>query len=81
MKSLETLEKSLSKEDWDRFLRASTSMNQIKAKPGRRGGGGGGSRGRKRKAAGNQQPRFPKCAVCNKKGHVAGDAACRAAAT
>ena len=78
MKSLETLEKSLSKEDWDRFLRASTSMNQIKGKPARRGGGRG--RGKKRKASGDQRPRFPKCAVCNKTGHVAGDAACKAAA-
>ena len=58
MKNLEQLVKSLSKEDWDGFLRASTSMNQIKAK-GKRGGGGGGGRGKRRKPNGNQQPRFP----------------------
>ena len=80
MKNLEQLKKSLSKEDWDRFLRASTSMNQIRGKPKRGGGGGGGGRAKRRKPNGNQQPRFPKCAVCNKPGHVAGDAACKAAA-
>ena len=78
MKNLEQLEKSLSKEDWDRFLRASTSLNQIKARPKR--GGGGGSRGKRKKPNADQRPRFPKCAVCKQTGHVAGDAACKAAA-
>ena len=83
MKSLQKLEESMSKQDWDRYLRASTSMNQIKSKAGKRGGGGGGGGGggrkRNRRNSANT-PKFPKCAVCGKAGHVAGDAACKAAA-
>ena len=46
-----------------------------------RGGGRGGKRARPNpRGGGQQQPKFPKCAICGQKGHVAGDAACKAAA-
>ena len=82
MNELEVQESTVPKPDWDLYIRAQSSMNQMKAsRPKRgRGGGGGGSRGGKRgKPNGAKQPKFPHCAICGQKGHVAGDAACKAA--
>ena len=84
MNELQALESTVPKPDWELYLRPQSSMNQMKAiRPQRgRGAGGGGGRGGRRggKANGNKQPKFPQCAICGVKGHVAGDAACKAAA-
>ena len=84
MNELQALESTVPKPDWELYLRAQSSMNQMKAtRPKRgRGAGGGGGRGGRRggKANRNKQPKFPQCAICGVKGHVAGDAACKAAA-
>ena len=82
MNELEVLENTVPKPDWDRYIRAQSSMNQIKAaRPKRgRGGGGGGRGGKRQRPNAGKQPKFPQCAICGQKGHVAGDAACKAAA-
>ena len=83
MNELEVLENTVPKPDWERYLRAQSSMNQMKAarpKRGRGGGGGGGRGGKRNKPNPSKQPKFPQCAICGMKGHVAGDAACKAAA-
>ena len=84
MNELQVLESTVPKNDWDLYLRAQSSMNQMKAskpKRGRGGGAGGAGRGGRRgRANASKQPKFPQCAICGAKGHVAGDAACKAAA-
>ena len=83
MNELQVLESTVPKPDWDLYLRAQSSMNQLKAsrpKRGRGGGGGGGRGGKRSRPNSAKQPKFPQCAICGQKGHVAGDAACKAAA-
>ena len=85
MNEIKVLENTVPKPDWELYLRAQSSMNQMKAARPKKsrggGGGGGGGRGGKRsRPNAAKTPKFPQCAICGQKGHVAGDAACKAAA-
>ena len=79
MRALQRMEATVPKELMDLYNRASSSMDKIKSAKKRGGGGGGRGGGKRRRPNAANKPKLPVCAVCGVKGHVAGDAACKAA--
>ena len=81
MKSLSNLESVTSKEQRDLWSKACSSLDKTKTQR-KRGGHGNRAANKKRKRGGGNagaRPALPICAACNKAGHVAGDARCKAA--
>ena len=81
MKTFTNLEAVTTKEQRDLWSKACSSLDKTRTQR-KRGSHGNRSANKKRKRGGGNpgaRPALPTCAACNKPGHVAGDARCKAA--
>ena len=79
MKSLSTLEAVTSKEQRDLWNKACSSLDKMRTQRKRKGHGNRDANRKRKRGNAGARPALPTCAACNKAGHVAGDAKCKAA--